>query len=407
MIDGLPIRFADLLQDGDLLVTGSGLGEPEGLVASLGEQLDDLPDIEIFAGISYSGLFTPALAAKTRLSSFGAMADIAPLAAAGLVDVLPVHYVDVARHLRRRGGDGLVLVIQVAPPDSDGTYGTGVAVDYTAELLADARLVIAEVNDQLPAVAGVRIAAEHIDVVVPSSRPLREIPSAPIDDIHRAIAGYILPMIPDGAVLQLGIGGVPSAVAALLAGARSGLRVHTGLTGDWLLDLDAANALDPEAPIVVGGAAGSAALYRFLATDSRVQTRMIPDLTRPDVTAPIDGFVALNSAVQVDLTGQVNAELAGARYMGGVGGQVDFLRGAQLSNGGLSIIAMPATAGRGTRSRIVRQLDAGTVTTTRAGVDIVVSEFGVADLRGLGLRKRSTVLTAIAAERFRGELAAE
>ncbi len=160
--------------------------------------------------------------------------------------------------------------------------------------------------------------------------------------------------------------------------------------------------LDPDAPIVIGGAAGSAALYDFLSKDARVELRRIPDLTRVDITAPIDGFVALNSAVQVDLSGQINAEVAGERYLGGVGGQVDFLRGAQLSRGGRSIIALPAVAG--SRSRIVHRLDQGVVTTARSGVDTVVTEFGVADLRGLGLRERVRALAAVAAPEFREEL---
>ncbi|QTV80479.1 acetyl-CoA hydrolase/transferase family protein [Microbacterium sp. NIBRBAC000506063] len=358
--------------------------------------------MQVFAGISYSGEFTPRIAEATRLSSFGAMGEIAQLAAAGLVDVLPVHYVDVAGQLRVRGGAGLVLMIQVAPADTDGLHSLGLAVDYTAELLDVARLVIAEVNDQLPTVGGPSVHRSRIDVAVPISRKVREVASGAVDDVHRAIADNVVQLVPERPVLQLGIGGVPSAVATLLAGKRSGLRVHTGLVGDWLLDLDRQGALDPNAPIVVGGAAGSAVLYDFLASDPRVETRTIATLTRPDVTASIDRLVALNSAVQVDLTGQVNAELAGPRYVGGVGGQIDFLRGAQLSAGGVSIIALPATASGGRRSRIVRDLDGGVVTTPRSGVDFIVTEFGIADLRGQGLAARSEAISAIAAPEFRG-----
>ncbi len=400
--DHPPIAFADHLRAGDLLVVGSGVGEPEGLVAALGEQVGSLPAAAVFAGISYSGLFTPELVAALPLSSFGAMGDIARLAKVGLVNVLPINYVDVARHLRSRNPDGLVLMIQVAPADAAGNHSFGVAVEYAAELIDDARLVIAEVNDRLPVVRGATVHANRIDVSVHSSRELREIPAGEVTEVHRAIAAHIVPMIADGATLQLGIGGVPSAVATLLGEHRRNLKVHSGLVGDWLLDLDASGALDPDAPIVIGGAAGSAALYDFLSKDSRVELRRIPDLTRVDVTAPIDGFVALNSAVQVDLSGQVNAEVAGDRYLGGVGGQVDFLRGAQLAREGRSIIALPATAG--SRSRVVRQLDQGVVTTARSGVDTIVTEFGVADLRGLGLRERAAALAAVAAPEFREEL---
>ncbi|MCU1413588.1 MAG: Acyl-CoA hydrolase [Microbacteriaceae bacterium] len=403
--DHLAIRFADHLRDGDLVVVGSGVGEPEGLVAALGEQLGSLPRAELFAGISYSGLFTPELVGALPLSSFGAMGEIGKLAKAGLVNVLPINYVDVAKQLRSRNAHGLVLLIQVAPADADGNHSFGAAVEYAAELIDDARLVIAEINDRVPVVRGASVHTSKIDASIETSRELREIQSGEVTDVHRAIAAHIVPMIADGATLQLGIGGVPSAVASQLGEHRRHLRVHSGLVGDWLLDLEASGALDPAAPIVVGGAAGSAALYDFLSTDPRVELRIIPELTRVDITAPINSFVALNSAVQVDLSGQINAEVAGDRYLGGVGGQVDFLRGGQLSHGGLSIVALQATAGA--RSRIVRRLDQGVVTTARSGVDTVVTEFGVADLRGLGLRERADALAGIAAPEFRKELVNE
>lgn len=391
------IRFADHLQDGDLVVIESGVGEPEDLVRALAAQVEELPDVEIFVGISYSGALTMELAERVTLSSFGAMADVGHLARADLVEILPVHYVDVARHLRHRSaGRRLVLLVQVTQTEVDGRHSFGVHVDYTAELIGDADLVIAETNDALPGTRGASAAASDIDVVVSVSRAPRQIPSGTVSEIHRSMAQHIFPLIEDNAVLQLGIGAVPAAVAGMLADKRTGLRVHTGLAGDWLVDLDASGALDPDATVVVGGAAGSEALYEFLSADPRVELRTIPMLTRPDVTASIDRFVSLNSAVQVDTTGQVNGEVIGTRYIGGVGGQVDFLRGGQLSWGGVAIIALPATAGEGKLSRIVRSLSGGTVTTGRAGVDLIVTEHGVADLRGKGMRERVEAILAIA-----------
>lgn len=399
------LRFSALLEDGDLIVTGSGIGEPESLIRQLDRQRALLPSVGLFAGISYTDAITPELATATSLSSFGGMGTIAPLAAAGLVNVLPVNYVDVARHLRARGANGIVLMVQVSRADEGGMHSFGSAVDYTAELIEDARLVIAEVNDKLAPVPGPGIHTSRIGARIEVSRALREIPSAPVEDLHRRIAENVLALIPDGATLQLGIGSVPSAVAALLADQRTGLRVHTGLAGDWLLDLHRNAALDPEAQIIVGGAAGSRELYEFLAADPRVMVRTISSLTPPSATAHLSNFVALNSAVQVDLTGQVNAEVAGTRYLGGIGGQVDFLRGAQLSPDGRAIIVLPSTASGGKRSRIVANLDHGTVTTPRSGLDFVITEFGIADLRGKGLSERADALVAIADPRFRDQLA--
>lgn len=400
------VRFAELLRDGDLVVVESGIGEPEKLVRALAAQVAELPAIEIFAGISYSGAFTPELARHTPLTSFGAMAELAPLARAGLVDVLPVHYVDVARHLRARGaGRRIVLLLRLSAAGADGMHGFGFHADYTAELVADAGLVIAEVDTGLPALRGVKVAASDVDVRIHADVPTREVPAGPVEEFHRSMAEHILPLVEDRSVIQLGIGSVPAAVAHGLAAARSGLRVHSGLVGDWLLDLHEAGALDPTAPIVIGGAAGTTRLYSFLAADPRVELRSIENLTRPDIVAPIERFVALNSAVQVDVTGQVNGEVVGGRYLGGVGGQVDFLRGAQLSLHGRSVIALPATASAGRFSRIVAELDAGTVTTPRSGVDFIVTEFGIADLRGRSIAERRQALAAIAAPQFRSGLA--
>jgi acyl-CoA hydrolase len=185
---------------------------------------------------------------------------------------------------------------------------------------------------------------------------------------------------------------------------RRDLRVHSALVGDWLLDLARAGALSDEpGSVVIGGAAGSAELYDYL-TSSGAVFKPIPELSPPDVLAGVDRLVAMNSALQVDLTGQVNAEVAGSRYLGGIGGQADFLRGAQLSPGGRSIVMLPATAVRGTMSRIVRHLDQGVVTTPRSGVDHVITEFGVADLRGKSLNERAEALIAIAAPEYRRAL---
>jgi acyl-CoA hydrolase len=400
---GPELRLADYLRAGDLIVLEQGVGEPTALVEMLVEQSASLSGTELFVGLSYTGLLTEEAARRLRCFSFGAMATLAPLAAAGLVSVIPCHYADVSRVLAVRGADRLVVMIQVSPPDSDGYHSLGVAVDYTHDLLDDARLVIAQQNDQMPVTSGPRVHASKLGAIVRCSRPLPVVPVPAISDLHRSIAATAAELVPPGAAIQLGIGAVPSAVGALLTEQR-GLRVHSALVGDWLLDLARAGALSQTpGSVVVGAAAGSPALYDYMSASGAV-FKPIPQLSGPDVLARIDRLVAMNSALQVDLTGQINAEVTGHRYLGGVGGQVDFLRGAQLSAGGRSIVMLPATAVRGTRSRIVSRLDQGVVTTSRAGVDFVVTEFGLADLRGKSLAERARALIAIAAPDHRQAL---
>jgi acyl-CoA hydrolase len=404
MTQSAALRLSDYLRPDDLVVVEQGVGEPCELVRLMIEQRESLPGTEVFIGLSYAGLLTAEVARTLRVVSFGAMASLAPLAASKLLGVIPCAYADVSRVLEARAAGRVAVLIQVSPADEDGCHSLGVSVDYTHELLASARVVIAEVNDQMPLTSGPRIPGKLFTAAVHTSRALPEVPTPDASDLHRTIAASVAEIVPERATLQLGIGAVPSVVGGLLAQRRE-LRVHSALVGDWLLELAEAGALSRQpGSVVISGAAGSRRLYDYLARED-VVFEPIPRLSTPDVLAGIPRFVAMNSALQVDLSGQVNAELAGDRYLGGIGGQPDFLRGAQLSPGGRSIIVLPATAARGTKSRIVCALDHGVVTTARSGVDFVVTEFGVADLRGKTLEERAKALIAVAAPEHRRPLA--
>jgi acetyl-CoA hydrolase len=215
-------------------------------------------------------------------------------------------------------------------------------------------------------------------------------------------------LIPSGATIQLGFGGTANAIGRQLRERRD-LRVHSALVGDWLLALDTAGALarapDEHGPAVITGAAlGSAALYDFVARSELVEFRRIGDVQRPEVLVRRRGLRAVNSAIEVDLAGQTNAETAGGRRIAALGGHTDFLRGAQAAADGLGIVALPATAADGSRSRIVPQLDAGWTSTQQSCVDVVVTEHGQATIRGSTLAGRAADLTAIAAPRFRDGL---
>jgi acetyl-CoA hydrolase len=214
-------------------------------------------------------------------------------------------------------------------------------------------------------------------------------------------------LVPDGAAVQLGIGGLASAVAAALHGHRN-LRVHSGLIGDWVVGLAEAGVLaqDPGGPAVVAGTAvGTDRLYNFLRDNPTVEVRPVERVHDPAVTGRIPRFVAVNSALQVDLSGQVNAEVVGGRWRGAIGGQVDFLRGAAASPGGVGVVALPSTANGGSASRIVDRLD-GPVTTGRADVHWVVTEHGAADLRGLDSVARAAAMCELAHPDHRSRLTA-
>jgi acetyl-CoA hydrolase len=291
--------------------------------------------------------------------------------------------------------------MQVTAAGGDGRHGLGMAVDHTYELLGRARTVVAEANAQLPDTSAPRLASSTFDALVPSSRPLPVVPAPTVGEAQRRIAEHVVALIPDGATLQLGIGAVPTAIGRCLVDRRD-LAVRSTLVGDWLLDLVTAGALraGPES-VVISEAAGSAELYKYVATSS-VQVRAVREVTGPAAAGAVEGFVAVNSALQVDLGGQVNAEEIPAGLVGGIGGQPEYLRAAQRSPGGCAIVALPAVAGR--HSRIVRSLDPATVTTARSSVDLVVTEHGVADLRGRTLRERAESLIAVAAPEHRAVL---
>jgi acetyl-CoA hydrolase len=372
-------HWLSLIRPGDLVVVAQGVGEPTPMLEQL---LDAAPaGVEVFVGLSHSDALTRP--SPLPLVSFGAMGPLGRPPLRGTVAVIPAHFDDLPRVLPHRGRE-LVLLVQVTEPDQDGRHSLGMAVDYTYDLLGRARAVIAEVNAQLPVTSAPRLAGSAFDALVPTSRPLPVVATPGIGEPQRRIAAHVAGLVPDGATIQLGIGALAAAVGRALSEHRD-LSVRSTLAGDWLLELATAGALRPGA-VVISEAAGSPELYKYV-TASEVAVRPVREVTGPAAAGKIDRFVAVNSALQVDLTGQVNAEEIATGYVGGIGGQAEYLRAAQRSPGGCAVVALPATAGR--RSRIVPRLDPATVTTPRSGVDVVVTEHGTADLRGRSLRERA------------------
>lgn len=395
---------SEVLREGDLVVAAQQTGEPTTLLAHLVQQVDQIPHIEVFVGRSLTDVLNCEDAQRLPLVSFGAMGGLAQRI--GPLKVLPGHFADMPRHLDRRASGRLVLLVLVSPADENGQHSLGCAVDYTFDLLDRADIVVAEVSDQVPRTNAPTIGSDRIARMVKTSRRLPHPKESPPGPTQRAIARHVARMIPDGAAIQLGLGSFATAVGDALTDHR-GLRVRSTLAGDWLLTLADAGALSQESDAVaVSELAGSDELH---ARAEQLGARLLPvsELTKPSFLAGEEALVAVNSAVEVDLTGQVNAETLEQRYVGGVTGQPDFLRAAQRTPTGCAVVALPATAGQGLISRIVPRLTRGTVTTPRSSVDVVVTEYGIAELRGLSLGERADALIAIAAPEHRTDLSIE
>ncbi len=305
-----------------------------------------------------------------------------------------------------------VALVQVSPPGPDGRFSLGTNTATSIDVFRSAPFVVAEVNPQMPYVLGAgEVTRDHFDLLVDVDHPLPELPPQPIGERERAIAGHVAGDIPDGATLQFGIGAIPAAILSLLGDHRD-LGLHSGMIGDPCVDLAEAGALTGankafDRGLHVGGdVLGSRRLLDWIDGNDRVVVVPARYSHGPTVIARIPDFVAINSAVEVALDGSVGAEVAGGRVISGPGGQPDFAVGASLSPGGVSILAFPATAARGRQSRIVASIDPpAPVTVSRHLTDRVVTEFGMARLRGLSLGERADALAAIAHPDFREHLA--
>lgn len=304
-----------------------------------------------------------------------------------------------------------VALVQVSPPGPDGRFSLGTATASSIDVVRSAPLVIAEVNPQMPYTFGAgELTRDHFDLLVDVDHPLPELVPQPIGELERTIAGNVAEDIADGATLQFGIGAIPAAIIALL-GDRKELGLHGGMLGDACIDLIESGAATGSRKSIdtglhVGGEVlGTRRLFDWVHRNERVMTVPASYSHGPTNLARIDNFVAINSTVEIALDGSVGAEVAGGRVISGPGGQPDFALGASLSRGGVSIIGFPATASRGTTSRIVRSLDPGSpVTVARYLADRIVTEFGVARLKGLDLQQRAEALRAIAHPDFRERL---
>ncbi|MBP8974056.1 MAG: acetyl-CoA hydrolase/transferase family protein [Anaerolineae bacterium] len=395
-----------------LFVTGNA-SVPQRLVKALEEralELRDLMLIQVLV-IGKADYVQPEFAPHLRVNSLFVSPSIREAVNAGRADFTPVFLSEIPRLFKSGRLPIDVALIQVSPPDRYGycSYGTEVGVTKTAA--ESAKFVIAEVNPHMPRTLGDSfIHVGKIDYVVEVDYFLPEVQMAISSPEQEAIANHLAAIIPDGATLQMGIGGIPDAVLRKLYNHKH-LGVHTELFSDGVVDLVEAGVITNErktlhpGKIIAGFLMGTQRLYDFVDDNPIVELHPTEYINDPFVIAKNDRMVSINSALQIDLTGQVCADSVGTYLFSGVGGQVDFVRGAARSNGGMPIIAMLSTAKNETISRIVPMLEPGAgVVTTRNDVHFVATEYGVADLYGRTIRERARALIEIAHPRFRAEL---
>jgi acyl-CoA hydrolase len=402
------LRFADHVRPDDVIAWPQGPGEPLALTEALVAQRSELTRPELLYGLTVSDTLRPEYAPQFRFRGFNGAANSRRVAS--LAEIIPAHLSSFPSLIR----SGLVKVdialIQVKPLPSGG-FTQGVIADFTGALIDAARLVIALVNPSLPSTGDdALVDAADIDLLVESDGRLIEMPDVQPSDTERRVAEHVAAIVPDRATIQLGVGTLPAAVCAALSHHRE-LGVHSGVVSDVLVDLVDKGIVTNSHKgrdaglTVTGGLFGTRRLRDFAEMPGRIAMRDVEYTHRLAVTSTLHAFHAINAVVEMDLYGAANSEVAGGRYLGAVGGAIDFVRAGAASPGGRSIVAIPSTTPDGKHSRIVASLDGRPVTAARSDADVVVTEQGVAHLRGCSLRERARRLIAIAHPDFREALA--
>jgi len=393
------LRFVEHLKPNDIIGWPQGPGEPLALTEALVAQRAELEAPVLLFGLTQSGTLRPEIADHFRFHALNGAGTSRRVTA--LADIFPGHVSAIPALFRSGQLRVDVVLIQVTPLPTGG-FSLGVICDFTQAMIQQARLVVALVNPALPAMGDDAIVdGADIDILVESDDRIIDMPDPEPSEVERAVAGQVVALIPDRATVQLGVGTLPAAVAGALCNHQQ-LGVHSGVVSDVLVDLvergvvtNAHKGCDA-GRTVTGGLFGTQRLRDFAVRSGLIELRSAEYTHNLAVTAALSQFHTINSAIEIDLSGQVNSEVAGGRYLGAVGGQVDFVRAGVASKGGRSILAFPSATPDGKHSRIVASLGDRPVTTARSDVDVIVTEHGAAHIRGCSLRERALRLIAIA-----------
>ncbi len=407
-----------VIQSGQRVFLTGNCSVPQTLLKALVKraragQVENVEIVQVLT-VGDADYVSPDLEGKLRVNTLFISANVRQAVNEGRADFTPIFLSEIPALFRSGQLPIDVALVHVSPPDEHGFCSFGIEVGITKPAAESAKIVIAEVNDKMPRSLGDSfIHVSKVDYFVPVSYPLPELPQGSPGEVQMRIAEHIADLIPDGATLQLGIGGIPDAVLLYLRDKKD-LGIHTEMFSDGVVELVEAGVITNErktihrGKIIVGFVLGSQRLYDFVDNNAMVEFHPTDYVNDPFIIAQNDNMIAINSAIEVDLTGQVCADSIGHRFYSGVGGQVDFIRGAARSKGGKPIIALPSTAKGGTISRIVPMLKPGAgVTTTRNDVHYVVTEYGVAYLHGKTIRQRVEALINIAHPDFREDLRRE
>jgi len=386
---------------------------PQTLLSALVQRAPELRDVEIVQVLTVgpADYVAPEMAGHLRVNTLFISDNVRAAVNEGRADFTPVFLSEVPRLFKSGLLATDVALVHVSPPDEHGFCSFGIEVGMTKPIAQSAKVVIAEMNPRMPRTLGDSfIHLSKLDLVVPVDYPLPEIRMGDTSETIQRIADHVAGLIPDGATLQTGIGAIPDAVLSRL-GSHKDLGIHTELFSDGIIDLIARGVITGErktlhpGKVIAGFVLGTQRLYDFIHDNPVIELHPQDYVNDPFVIAQNVRMVAINSAIEVDLTGQVCADSIGPRLYSGVGGQLDFIYGASRSQGGVPVIALPSTALGGRASRIVGTLKPGSgVTTSRNHIRYVATEHGVADLYGKTVRERARSLIAIADPRFRDDL---
>ena len=407
-----PQQAVRRIRSGDRVVVAHATGEPSLLLDAMVANAAQYEHVEIvhMVAMGKAEYCQPAYDRNFHHNSFFLGATSRAAAAEGRADFTPVYFSEIPALLRDHLHPNVAL-IQVSPPDEHGYCSLGVSVDYTKTAAEEADLVIAQVNQNMPRTLGDSfLHVTRFDCIVESCTPVIELPPPKISQVERAIGQNVAQLVRDGDTLQLGIGAIPDAVLLFLK-EKNDLGIHTEMFSDGVVDLyqkgviTGANKRLDKGKMVAAFLMGSKKLYDFVDDNPDVMMRTVDYVNNPAVICQNPKVVSINSCLQVDFNGQVNSESMGTKQFSGIGGQLDYVRGAAMCPDGKAILAMPSTAKHGEVSRIVPVFEPGTtVTTTRTDVHYIVTEYGVANLRAKSLRERARLLINIAHPKFRDQL---
>lgn len=401
------------VRNGDMIIVPTGVGEPPTLLTALSEQRRDFRDVkvaQILAMRKYAYIDSETVDHVRHVALFFGGATRAG-GQEGWIDFIPNYFSEIPAQIEREQIPAEVVFSMASPMDAHGYFALSLGADYTMAAVAKARAVVLEVNPNVPfAYGNCHVHISQVAALVESDAPVMEVGLPKIGPVQEAIGKYVAELIDDGSTLQIGYGGIPDAVVMQLTGKRD-LGIHTEMIGDGILTLVESGAVTNRRKNYLPGksiatfALGSSKLYRFMDRNPALEMHPVNFTNDPALAGLNDNLIAINATMQIDLLGQCGSESLGHAPYSGTGGQSDFVRAANRSRGGKAFIVLPSTAKGDTISRIVPSLSPGThVSTSKNDINYVVTEYGVAQLRGKSAKQRAQALIAIAHPNFRAEL---